>query len=95
MWRSGWWESLCVVSSTVFLTRVLRKSPGGRRVEGMESMEPISAYYTTVYPEIYPGSAYGSKETSESQPKTPPAPVYDEDMVHKVGRFGYSIAFIE
>ncbi|KAM7371258.1 hypothetical protein PAMP_010745 [Pampus punctatissimus] len=52
-------------------------------MERMESMEPISAYYTTDYPEIHPDSAYGSTETTDSQEKTPPAPVYNEEFVHK------------
>ncbi|XP_022067079.1 ras-related protein Rab-37-like [Acanthochromis polyacanthus] len=50
-------------------------------MERMESMEPISAYYKTDYPEIHPES--GSRETTESQAKTPPAPTYDEELVHK------------
>lgn len=54
------------------------------RMERMESMEPISACYTTAYPEIIPDSGYGSGENAENQAKTPPAPIYDEDMVHKV-----------
>ncbi|XP_037320381.1 ras-related protein Rab-37-like [Pungitius pungitius] len=53
------------------------------RMERMESMEPISAHYTTAYPEIQPDSAYESKETTDGQPKSPPAPIYDEDFVHK------------
>ncbi|KAM4524828.1 ras-related protein Rab-37-like [Odontesthes bonariensis] len=52
-------------------------------MERMESMEPISAYYTTAYPEIQPDSGYGSRETTENQAKTPPAPTYDEELVHK------------
>uniref|UniRef100_A0AAX7SU68 small monomeric GTPase n=1 Tax=Astatotilapia calliptera TaxID=8154 RepID=A0AAX7SU68_ASTCA len=52
-------------------------------MERMESMEPISAYYTTDYPEIQPDSTYGSKETTESQAMTPPPPTYDEELVHK------------
>ncbi|KAJ0016392.1 hypothetical protein NQD34_014683 [Periophthalmus magnuspinnatus] len=46
-------------------------------MERMESMEPISAFYTTAYPEIQPESGYGSGE------KTPPAPAYNEELVHK------------
>lgn len=53
-------------------------------MERMESMEPISAYYTTAYPEIQPDSGYGSREASDSQAKTPPAPTYDEEFMHKV-----------
>eukprot|EP00064_Thunnus_orientalis_P003698 superscaffoldBa00000313_g3709 len=52
-------------------------------MERMESMEPISVYYTTDYPEIHPDSAYGSTETTDCQAKTPPVPVYDEELVHK------------
>uniref|UniRef100_A0AAQ4P328 small monomeric GTPase n=1 Tax=Gasterosteus aculeatus aculeatus TaxID=481459 RepID=A0AAQ4P328_GASAC len=72
------------------------KSPGRRhgfkkqdarmedgRMERMESMEPISAHYTTAYPEIQPDSGYESKETADGQAKSPPAPMYDEDFVHK------------
>lgn len=50
----------------------------------MESMEPISAYYTTAYPEIQPDGGYEYTESAESQAKTPPAPSYDEEFVHKV-----------
>lgn len=57
-------------------------------MERMESMEPISAYYTTAYPEIQPDSGFGSSETTDSQAKTPPAPTYDEELVHKVWRHG-------
>lgn len=53
-------------------------------MERMESMEPISTYYTTAYPEIQPDSGFGSSETTDGQPKTPPAPAYDEELVHKV-----------
>ncbi|XP_015240902.1 ras-related protein Rab-37-like isoform X1 [Cyprinodon tularosa] len=49
-------------------------------MERMESMEPISASYTTAYPEIKPDSGYGSGENTENQAKTP---TYDEDLVHK------------
>lgn len=56
----------------------------------MESMEPISAHYTTAYPEIHPDSGYESRETTDSQAKTPPPPTYDEELVHKVWRCGYS-----
>ncbi|XP_034534567.1 ras-related protein Rab-37-like [Notolabrus celidotus] len=52
-------------------------------MERMESMEPIAANYTTSYPEIQPDSGYQSKETGENKAKTPPAPTYDEDFVHK------------
>ncbi|XP_070847343.1 ras-related protein Rab-37-like [Chaetodon trifascialis] len=52
-------------------------------MERMESMEPISAHYTTSYPEIHPDSGYESRETTDSQAKTPPAPTYDEELVHK------------
>lgn len=55
-------------------------------MERMESMEPISAFYTTAYPEIQPDSGYGSRETTDSQAKTPPVPTYDEELVHKVWR---------
>lgn len=51
-------------------------------MERMESMEPISAYYTTAYPEIQPDSGFGSGETAE-KPPTPPAPAYNEELVHK------------
>lgn len=54
------------------------------RMERMESMEPITAHYTTAYPEIHPDSGYESRETTDSQAKTPPAPTYDEELVHKV-----------
>lgn len=54
------------------------------RMERMESMEPISAHYTTAYPEIHPDSGFESRETTDSQAKTPPAPTYDEELVHKV-----------
>lgn len=53
-------------------------------MERMESMEPISAYYTTAYPEIQPDRGYGSREATDSQAKTPPAPTYDEELMHKV-----------
>ncbi|CAL1615190.1 unnamed protein product [Knipowitschia caucasica] len=48
-------------------------------MERMESMEPLSAFYTTAYPEIQPESGYGSGD------KTPPAPApaYDQELVHK------------
>ncbi|XP_028264025.1 ras-related protein Rab-37-like [Parambassis ranga] len=52
-------------------------------MERMESMEPISAYYTTAYPEIQPDGGYEYTESTESQAKTPPAPSYDEEFVHK------------
>lgn len=55
-----------------------------RIMERMESMEPISACYTTSYPEIQPDSGYGSRETPENQAKTPPAPAYNEELEHKV-----------
>ncbi|TNN42078.1 hypothetical protein EYF80_047748 [Liparis tanakae] len=54
------------------------------RMERMESMEPISAHYTTAYPEIHPDGGYESREPADSQAKTPPAPAYDEDFVHKL-----------
>ncbi|KAM6899066.1 ras-related protein Rab-37-like [Lycodopsis pacificus] len=53
------------------------------RMERMESMEPISAHYTTAYPEIHPDSGYESRETTDSQAKSPAAPTYDEEFVHK------------
>ena len=56
-------------------------------MERMESMEPISAHYTTAYPEIQPDSGYESRETADGQGKTPPAPTYDEELVHKVRRW--------
>lgn len=56
-------------------------------MERMESMEPISAYYTTAYPEIQPDSGYGSREATDGQAKTPPAPTYDEELVHKVWKW--------
>lgn len=74
-------------SSRIFGSFVQQKRAG--RMERMESMEPISAYYTTDYPEIQPDSAYGSGETTENQAKTPPAPTYDEELVHKVWLRGY------
>ncbi|XP_056153487.1 ras-related protein Rab-37-like [Lampris incognitus] len=52
-------------------------------MERMESMEPISACYTTDYPEIKPGGDLGCKETTDGQSKTSPAPLYDEDFMHK------------
>ncbi|XP_013890058.1 ras-related protein Rab-37 isoform X2 [Austrofundulus limnaeus] len=52
-------------------------------MERMESMEPISACYTTAYPEIQPDSGYGSRDGTENQAKTPPPPAYDEELVHK------------
>lgn len=67
----------------ILLSRVLGWR--ARRMERMESMEPISAHYTTAYPEIHPDSGYESRETTDSQAKTPPAPTYDEELVHKVG----------
>lgn len=54
------------------------------KMERMESMEPITARYTTSYPEIQPDSGFQSKETTDSLDKTP-VPVYDEELVHKVG----------
>lgn len=66
----------------ILLSRVLGWK--ARRMERMESMEPISAQYTTAYPEIHPDSGYESRETTDSQAKTPPAPTYDEELVHKV-----------
>lgn len=53
-------------------------------MERMKSMEPISDYYTTAYPEIQPDSGYGSRENTNNPAKTPPAPTYDEEFVHKV-----------
>ncbi|KAM3592686.1 uncharacterized protein V6R79_023520 [Siganus canaliculatus] len=52
-------------------------------MERMESMEPISGYHSTTYPEIQSDSGYESKETTDSQAKTPPAPAYNEELVHK------------
>ncbi|XP_020349787.1 ras-related protein Rab-37 [Oncorhynchus kisutch] len=53
-------------------------------METMESMEPISAHYTTAYPEIHPDSAYGSTEGEENHsPSGPPALSYDEELMHK------------
>ncbi|XP_071249889.1 ras-related protein Rab-37-like isoform X2 [Salvelinus alpinus] len=53
-------------------------------METMESMEPISAHYTTAYPEIHPDSAYGSTEGEENHsPSAPPALSYDEELMHK------------
>ncbi|KAJ3607973.1 hypothetical protein NHX12_025024 [Muraenolepis orangiensis] len=49
-------------------------------MERMESMEPISALYTTDYPEIHPG---GSRRSAGSQLGSPVAPSYNEDMMHK------------
>uniref|UniRef100_A0A3Q2SZ41 RAB37, member RAS onco family n=1 Tax=Fundulus heteroclitus TaxID=8078 RepID=A0A3Q2SZ41_FUNHE len=46
-------------------------------------MAPISACCPTASPEINPDSAYASGENTENQAKTPPAPNYDEDLVHK------------
>lgn len=54
------------------------------KMERMESMEPITANYTTSYPEIQPDSGFNSRETTDSLDKTA-APVYDEELVHKVG----------
>uniref|UniRef100_A0A8P4K4D0 small monomeric GTPase n=1 Tax=Dicentrarchus labrax TaxID=13489 RepID=A0A8P4K4D0_DICLA len=61
-------------------------------MERMESMEPISAHYTTAYPEIQPDSGYESRETTDSQAKTPPAPTYDEELVHK---FVLNLTFLQ
>lgn len=56
----------------------------------MESMESISAQYTTAYPEIHPDSAYGSTEAEEN-PSTPVSALsYNEDLMHKVGSFGFA-----
>ncbi|XP_028976106.1 ras-related protein Rab-37 [Esox lucius] len=44
------------------------------RMDTMESMEPISANYTTAYPEIHPDNASGSEEAALS---------YDEELLHK------------
>ncbi|XP_041672526.1 ras-related protein Rab-37-like [Cheilinus undulatus] len=52
-------------------------------MERMESMEPITVNYTSSYPEIQPDSGYGSRETTEGKARTPPAPAYDEELVHK------------
>lgn len=54
------------------------------KMERMESMEPITAHYTTSYPEIQPDSGFQSRETTDSLDKTS-APAYDEELVHKVG----------
>ncbi|KAK5851445.1 hypothetical protein PBY51_002239 [Eleginops maclovinus] len=52
-------------------------------MERMESMEPISAHYTTDYPEIHPDSGFESRESCDIQAKTPPPSTYDEELVHK------------
>lgn len=82
--------------SFILLTTVLRWKDleEAEKMERMESMEPISAYYTTAYPEIHPESAQGSGESTDNQLKTPPAPVYDEDLTHKVGQFGYNYGLL-
>lgn len=69
-------------SCQIFLQPLTSLEDG--RMERMESMEPISAYYTSSYPEIQPESGYGSTESAEKQEKTPAAPTYDEELVHKV-----------
>lgn len=61
-----------------------------KKMERMESMEPISAHYTTDYPEIHPDSGYESRETTDSQAKTPSAATYDEELVHKVWRYCFN-----
>ena len=48
----------------------------------MESMEPISALYTTDYPEIHPEE---SCRSAGSPLGSPSAPSYNEDLMHKVG----------
>lgn len=67
-----------------FSPSVTRALAPKAKMERMESMEPITANYTTSYPEIQPDSGFHSRETTESLDKTP-APVYDEELVHKVG----------
>ncbi|KAG7264100.1 hypothetical protein CRUP_020777 [Coryphaenoides rupestris] len=52
-------------------------------MERMESMEPISALYTTDYPEIHPQERCRS---AGSQLGSPVAPSYNEDIMHK-GKF--------
>ncbi|KAM8876040.1 ras-related protein Rab-37 [Synchiropus picturatus] len=52
-------------------------------MERMESMEPISASYTTDYPEIQPDGGYRPRPSSDSLARTPPAPAYDENLLHK------------
>ncbi|KAM6951267.1 ras-related protein Rab-37-like [Aplochiton taeniatus] len=52
-------------------------------MERMESMEPISAHYTTDYPEIHPDSAYGSTDTDDILTRLASTPSYDEDLMHK------------
>ncbi|KAI4799477.1 hypothetical protein KUCAC02_016899 [Chaenocephalus aceratus] len=52
-------------------------------MERMESMEPISAHYTTDYPEIHPDSGFESRESCDIQANTPPPTTYDEELVHK------------
>lgn len=52
-------------------------------MERMESMEPISANYTTDYPEIHPDSAYGSTDAGDTQERPATTPSYDEEMLHK------------
>lgn len=86
MWRSvgGEREREGEVGQPVF-SSVVRARREDDRMERMESMEPISAHYTTAYPEIHPDSGYESRETTDGQAKTPPAPTYDEELVHKVG----------
>lgn len=75
---------LCRVLFSSPRSSVLQARREDDRMERMESMEPISAHYTTSYPEIHPDSGYESRETTDSQAKTPPAPTYDEELVHKV-----------
>lgn len=79
-------RELCGLSVLILLSRVLacKARREDDRMERMESMEPISAHYTTAYPEIHPDSGFESRETTDSQAKTPPSPTYDEELVHKV-----------
>lgn len=82
-WR--WWsEGRVFVLRHFFSPSAARALAPKAKMERMESMEPITAHYTTSYPEIQPDSGFHSRETTDSLDKTP-APVYDEELVHKVG----------
>ncbi|XP_063749501.1 ras-related protein Rab-37-like isoform X2 [Eleginops maclovinus] len=69
--------------SLIHLASCLGAEQAEDRMERMESMEPISAHYTTDYPEIHPDSGFESRESCDIQAKTPPPSTYDEELVHK------------
>lgn len=88
VWRRGGvrrWD--CVVCQFLSPSATAALAPKAK-MERMESMEPITANYTTSYPEIQPDSGFHCTETTDSLDTTP-APVYDEELVHKVGRDSY------